>query len=71
MHWTGWRRRRRRKEAEDAPRKSTLGEVRKRYGVPVVAVLTLDDIVEGYKKIGTEEDIKNLEEYRAKYQASS
>jgi len=39
--------------------------------VPVVAVLTLDDIVEGYKKIGTEEDIKSLEEYRAKYQASS
>lgn len=58
-------------EAEDAPRKSTLGEVRKRYGVPVVAVLTLDDIVEGYKQIGTEKDIKNLEEYRAKYQASS
>ena len=58
-------------EAEDPPRKSTLGEVRKRYGVPVVAVLTLDDIVEGYKKIGTEEDIKSLEEYRAKYQASS
>jgi orotate phosphoribosyltransferase len=57
-------------EDEDAPRKSTLGEVRDRYGVPVVAVLTLDDIVEGFKKIGTKEQIQELEEYRAKYQAS-
>lgn len=57
-------------ESEDAPRKSTLGEVRERYGVPVVAVLTLDDIVEGFKQMGTEEEIKQLEEYRAKYKAS-
>jgi len=58
-------------EDEDAPRKSTLGEVRERYGVPVVAVLTLDDIVEGYKAIGTKEDIERLEEYRSKYKASA
>jgi len=58
-------------EDEDAPRKSTLGEVRERYGVPVVAVLTLDDIVEGYKAIGSKEDIQRLEEYRSKYKASA
>lgn len=60
------------KEGEDehAPRKSTLGEVRERFGVPVVAVLTLDDIIEGYKQIGTDEELKQLEQYRAKYKAS-
>ena len=54
-------------DSDDTPRPSTVGEVRKRYGVPVIAVLTLNDIIEGYKAIGTEEQVRALEEYRQKY----
>lgn len=58
-------------ESEDAPRKSAVEQVRERHGVPVVAVLTLDDIIEGYKAIGTNDDVKRLEEYREKYKPSN
>jgi len=51
------------------PRPSAIGEIRKLYGIPVMAILTLDDIVEYMRAIGTEEELKNVEEYRAKYKA--
>ncbi|KAF2452733.1 phosphoribosyltransferase-like protein [Lineolata rhizophorae] len=52
------------------PRPSAIGEVRKQYGIPVLSILTLDDVIEFLKGLGTEEDLKRLEEYRAKYKAS-
>lgn len=52
------------------PRPSAIGEVRKQYGSPVLAILTLDDVVEYLKGLGTEDDLKRLEEYRNKYKAS-
>ncbi|KAF2098705.1 orotate phosphoribosyltransferase [Rhizodiscina lignyota] len=52
------------------PRPSAIGEVRRQYGIPVMAILTLDDVVEYLRGIGTEDDIKRLEEYRTKYKAS-
>jgi orotate phosphoribosyltransferase len=52
------------------PMPSAIGEIRKEYGIPVLAILTLDDIIGGLKGTGSEDDIKRLEEYRAKYKAS-
>ena len=53
-----------------APRPSAIGEVRKQYGILVLAILTLDDVVEYLKGLGIEDDLKRVEEYRNKYKAS-
>lgn len=55
---------------ESKPMPSAIGAIRKEYGIPVLAILTMDDIIGGLKQSGKEEDIKNMEEYRAKYKAS-
>jgi orotate phosphoribosyltransferase len=55
---------------DSKPMPSALGEIRKEYGVPIYAILTLDDIIEGMKNFATEDDIKRTEEYRQKYKAS-
>jgi len=52
------------------PGPSAIGEVRKQYGIPVLAILTLDDVVEYLRSLGGEEDLKRLDEYREKYKAS-
>lgn len=52
------------------PRPSAIGEIRRKYGIPVMAILTLDDVVEYLKGIGTRDDLRRLEEYREKYKAS-
>lgn len=53
-----------------APRPSAIGEVRRQYGVPTVAVLTLDDIIAGLSGTGTEDDLNRLHAYRRRYRAS-
>ncbi|QSZ34061.1 hypothetical protein DSL72_005641 [Monilinia vaccinii-corymbosi] len=55
---------------DSTPMPSAIGEIRKEYGIPVLSILTLDDIIGGLKDIASEENIKNMEEYRAKYKAS-
>ena len=50
--------------------KSAIGEIRREYGIPVLAILTLDDIIEGLRGKISQEDIMSMEEYRAKYKAS-
>ncbi|ORY10328.1 phosphoribosyltransferase-like protein [Clohesyomyces aquaticus] len=55
---------------DGTPRPSAIGEVRKQYGIPVLAILTLDDVVEYLRSLGSAEDLKRLDEYRAKYKAS-
>lgn len=58
-------------DGDDAkPMPSALGEIRREYGIPIHAILTLDDIIEGVRGIASEEDIRRTEEYRAKYRAS-
>ena len=52
------------------PGPSAIGEVRKQYGIPVMSILQLDDLVEYLRSSGREEDIKKMDEYRAKYKAS-
>ena len=48
------------------PQPSAIGEVRKQYGIPMLAILTLDDVVEYLTGLGTEDGLKRLEEYRNK-----
>jgi len=57
-------------EDDEKPGPSTVQEVQRRFGVPVIACLTLDDIVEGYKAKGSKEEIAALEAYRERYKAS-
>jgi orotate phosphoribosyltransferase len=60
----------RQERIEEDKNASTVGEVRKEYAVPVLPILTLDDVVEYLKGLGTEEDLRKLEEYRQRYRAS-
>jgi len=55
---------------DSTPMPSAIGEIRKEYGIPVLSILTLDDIIGGLRGISSEENIKTMEEYRAKYKAS-
>lgn len=55
---------------DGTPRGSAIGEVRRETGVPVLAVLTLADLIEGMKQLGREEAVKGMEEYRKQYGAS-
>ncbi|KAF2019280.1 orotate phosphoribosyltransferase [Aaosphaeria arxii CBS 175.79] len=55
---------------DGTPRPSAIGEVRKQYGIPVLSILTLDDVVEYLRGLGSEDDLKRLDEYREKYRAS-
>lgn len=54
----------------EGPGPSAIGEIKKEYGIPVLAVITLDEIIEGLKGKIAEEDIKAMETYRARYKAS-
>ncbi|KXX77340.1 Orotate phosphoribosyltransferase [Madurella mycetomatis] len=55
---------------DNKPMPSAIGELRKEYGLPIFAILTLDDIIEGMKGFTSEENIRKTEAYRAKYKAS-
>ncbi|KAF2835236.1 orotate phosphoribosyltransferase [Patellaria atrata CBS 101060] len=58
-------------EVEGEPtRMSAIGEIRKQYGVPVLSILTLEDVLDFLRGAGTEDDVKRLEEYRRRYKAS-
>lgn len=48
---------------------SAIGEVRKRYGVPVLSIVTLDDLVGLLRWKGDEGDLRRLEDYRANWLA--
>ncbi|POR34615.1 Orotate phosphoribosyltransferase [Tolypocladium paradoxum] len=55
---------------DSQPGPSAIGELRKEFGIPILAILTLDDIIEGMKSFASEDDIKRTEEYRQKYKAT-
>lgn len=55
---------------DSTPMPSAIGEIRKEYGIPVLSILTLNDIIGGLKGEISDEDIKQMEEYRIKYKAS-
>ncbi|KAH6690369.1 orotate phosphoribosyltransferase [Plectosphaerella plurivora] len=52
------------------PGPSALGEIKKEYGIPIYAILTLDDIIAGMKGFASDDDVRRTEEYRAKYKAA-
>ena len=52
------------------PGPSAIGQLRKEFGFPVFAILTLDDIIEGMKAFASEDDVRRTEEYRQKYKAT-
>lgn len=58
-------------EDEAAPRMSAIGQVRKEYGVPVLSIVTLDDLIGRLRAIGSEEDMKRVEEYKKMYGTGS
>lgn len=53
----------------EGDRGSAIGEVRRNYGVPVLSIVTLDDLVGLLRRKGDEEDLRRLEEYRAEWLA--
>ncbi|KAH7149991.1 phosphoribosyltransferase-like protein [Dactylonectria estremocensis] len=55
---------------DSEPGPSAIGELRKEFGIPIFAILTLDDIIEGMKSFASVEDIQRTEEYRQKYKAT-
>ncbi|UNI21761.1 Orotate phosphoribosyltransferase [Purpureocillium takamizusanense] len=55
---------------DSKPGPSAIGELRKEYGIPIFAILTLDDIIAGMQGFATAEDVQRTEEYRRKYKAT-
>ncbi|KAI1876799.1 uncharacterized protein JN550_000871 [Neoarthrinium moseri] len=51
---------------------SAIGLLRREFGIPIVAILTLENIVQGLKDSGvaSQDDLRRIEEYRAKYGAT-
>ena len=54
-------------EDESTARLSAIGQVRKEFGVPVLSIVSLDDLIGLLNERGSEDDIKRLEEYRKIY----
>jgi orotate phosphoribosyltransferase len=52
---------------DGSPRGSAIGEVKRETGVPVLAILTLNDIVAGMKEKGRHEEVKAMEAYYNQY----
>lgn len=57
-------------DEDGVPRKSAIGAMREEYGIPILSILTLDDLINGLKDNGRDDDADRCEEYRAKYGAS-
>jgi len=55
---------------DGTPTPSAIGEIRKEFGILVLSISTLNGIIGGVRGTKSEEDIRWLEEYRAKYKAS-
>lgn len=55
---------------DSKPMPSAIGELRNEYGIPIFAILNLDDVIAGVKGLVSDADIKRTEEYRAKYKAA-
>ncbi|KAF2774135.1 orotate phosphoribosyltransferase [Teratosphaeria nubilosa] len=58
------------KEDDGQPRGSTIGEVRRETGVPVLAVLTLGDIMKAMEAKGRTDEVQQMQAYYEKYKPS-
>lgn len=52
---------------DGGPRGSAIGEVRRETGVPVIAVLTLKDLIAGMAAKGRHDDVAAMQDYYKKY----
>lgn len=57
-------------EDEEGERESAIGQLRAEYGIPILSVLTLDDLVGGLKNKGMTQEMEACEEYRRRWRAS-
>lgn len=57
-------------EDDGSPRMSAMGQIRGEFGVPTASIVTLDDLIVLVRERGDQDDLKRLEEYRRRYQAS-
>lgn len=48
---------------------SAIGEVHKEYGVPVLSIIDLNDLIGVLGELGNEQDMLKIEEYKRKYGA--
>ncbi|KAK4629655.1 Orotate phosphoribosyltransferase [Fulvia fulva] len=55
---------------DGTPSGSAIGEVRRETGVPVLAVLTLEDMINGLNQLGKQDEVARMQEYRQQYGAS-
>jgi len=55
---------------DNTPMPSAIGELKKEFGIPILSILTLDDIIGGLKGSISAEDTGRLEEYKSKYKPS-
>ncbi|PHH85147.1 hypothetical protein CDD83_833 [Cordyceps sp. RAO-2017] len=55
---------------DSKPGPSAIGELRREYDIPILAILTLDDIIQGMDGFASADDIKRTQEYRQKYKAT-
>lgn len=55
---------------DSLPMPSAIGEIRKEYRIPVLSIPDLNDIIWGFRGLGSEEDLRRLEGYGAKYKAT-
>ncbi|CAF9931660.1 orotate phosphoribosyltransferase [Imshaugia aleurites] len=60
----------RKERMSDTSTGSAIGEVRKEFDVPVLSIIDLDDLIGVLGKLGDEEDMEKLREYKRKYGAS-
>lgn len=52
---------------DGSKRGSAIGDIRRETGVPVLAVLSLDDIIAAMKDLGRGDEVKQMEQYYAQY----
>jgi orotate phosphoribosyltransferase len=54
---------------KEGRRTSAIEEVRRKYGIPVISIVTLDDLIGHLSQSESEENMRALEEYKRKYRA--
>lgn len=59
----------RKERMNDESSGSAIGEVRKEFGVPVLSIIDLDDLIGVLGGLGDEEDMERLREYKRRYGA--
>jgi orotate phosphoribosyltransferase len=56
-----------RMERTPTANQSAIGEIQQQYGIPVLSVLTLNDLIEILNQSGSKEEVQELKDYRKKY----